>query len=127
MLHLKTESASCEEITRVSCEIPDKEEEAPGMTLNNDDLKKISVRNDIFQPKILFNDCSTNKHLKEFKDKFPEKIKCDLCKRWITYKSSWDIHRRYVCRGRKSSVPAESDTKEVAQLSIDNKSSGSLK
>lgn len=127
MLHLKTESASCEEITQATCEIQDKEVEVPGLTLNNDDLRKISVRNDIFQPKDLFSDYSTNKQLKEFKDKFPEKIKCDQCKRWITYKSSWDIHRRYVCRGRKSSVPTDSDAKEVAQVSINNKSSGSLK
>lgn len=84
------------------------------MNLNNNYFKKISVRNDIFQRKITLNDNSANKLLKdkETKDKFPEKIKCGQCKRWITYKSSWDVHRRF-CKGRKSSVPIEGDTNEV--------------
>lgn len=113
---LETKEAQCEESHQGTFQYLDgkvkKEDKVPDI---NDDLRKISVRNDIFQTKGLCNDYSANKPLNDFKDKFPEKIKCDQCKRWLTYKSSWDIHRRYVCRGRKSSALTRNDTNVVTQ------------
>lgn len=120
MLHVEQELPTYVEIPQATFQSEDKEEEAPGMNLNNNDFKKISIRNDIFQPIIALHDYSVNKVLtdkeKKDKDKFPVKKKCGQCYRWIKYKSSWDVHSRF-CKGQKSSVPIEGDTNEVAKLS----------
>lgn len=129
---MRMESGLCKEIRPTSFESSDilekvkREAEPQDIILNNVDLRKISVRNDIFQSKISYLDSAANKHLKEFKDKFPEKMKCDQCKRWIAYKSSWDIHRRYVCRGRKSTVHGgltvnENDKNIITKPPVDKK------
>lgn len=59
--------------------------------------KKISVRNDIFYSSS--QEYTTLLSANKIEgDRFLKKVKCELCKRSFVYKSSLDVHWRFICK-----------------------------